>query len=95
MSLEAVIGFVNRSTPGALKGYVEDAGGGRIILYNTGDRDWHRCDVRKPEGTHYVIEKLSARDQESVRSGLFTTQEPEATLLSLLFVPAELREDGS
>ncbi len=86
--------FDNLRSPGALKGYVENLGGGRIIVHNSGDSDWHRCDVRKPDKTHYVMEKLKARDQESIRSGNFIkekeAEKPSATQLALRCKQGEL-----
>ena len=66
--------FANPTSPGALKGYVENAGGGRVIVHNASDLAWSRCDVRKPDGSHYVLGSLKAKDQESIRSGLFAKE---------------------
>ncbi len=86
--------FDNLRSPGKLKGYVENLGGGRIIVHNSGDTDWHRCDVRKPDKSHYIMEKLSARDQESIRSGNFIKEKepepPKATVLVLRCKEGEL-----
>lgn len=63
--------FANPRSPGTLKGYAEDKGGGRVDVHNTGDVTWQRCDVRKPNKTHYIMAKLKPRDSETIRSGAF------------------------
>jgi hypothetical protein len=79
--------FANPRSPGTLKGYAEDKGGGRVDIFNTGDVTWQRCDVRKPDRTHYIMAKLKPRDQETIRSGAFMAdaqeKPPDATELSL------------
>ncbi len=79
--------FANPRSPGTLKGYAENLGGGRVDVHNTGDVTWQRCDVRKPDRTHYIMSKLKPRDSESIRSGAFIKDPeqgaPPATELAL------------
>ncbi len=79
--------FANPRSPGTLKGYAEDKGGGRVDVHNTGDTTWQRCDVRKPDRSHYIMAKLKPRDSETIRSGAFITdaanKPPDATELAL------------
>ncbi len=79
--------FNNPRSPGTLKGYAENTGGGRVDIHNTGDVTWQRCDVRKPDRTHYVMSKLKPRDSDTIRSGAFVKEAeekaPEATELAL------------
>ncbi|MBS1148658.1 MAG: hypothetical protein H6Q89_356 [Myxococcaceae bacterium] len=79
--------FSNPRSPGTLKGYAENMGGGRVDIHNTGDVTWQRCDVRKPDKTHYVMAKLKPRDSETIRSGAFNkdaeAKAPDATELAL------------
>jgi hypothetical protein len=80
--------FANPHSPGALSGYVENLGGGRIIVHNMSEQTWNRCDIKKPDQTHYVMEKLRAKDQESIRSNNFikekTLDAAPATVLALV-----------
>jgi hypothetical protein len=89
--------FANPHSPGALKGYVEDLGSGRVIIHNSSDQLWTRCDVRKPDKTHYVMDKLKPHDQESVRSGNFVKANeappPAATVLALVCKQGEMHID--
>ena len=66
--------FANPQSPGTLKGYAENAGGGRVVVYNSSNKPWNRCDVRKPDGSHFVLGTLDARDQNSIRPALFTQE---------------------
>lgn len=79
--------FANPRSPGTLKGYAEDKGSGRVDIHNTGDVTWQRCDVRKPDRTHYIMAKLKPRDSETIRSGAFiadaANKPPDATELAL------------
>lgn len=78
--------FANPRSPGTLKGYAENMGSGRVDVHNTGDVTWQRCDVRKPDRTHYIMSKLKPRDSETIRSGAFVREAedkpPAATELS-------------
>lgn len=77
-----------------LKGYAENSGGGRVIVHNTSDRDWHRCNIVKPDGTHYLMDRLKAKDQDSIASGRFIKEKepdgPKATRLDLRCAQGEL-----
>ncbi len=79
--------FANPRSPGTLKGYAENMGSGRVDIHNTGDVTWQRCDVRKPDRTHYIMSKLKPRDSETIRSGAFNKEAepkaPDATELAL------------
>ena len=79
--------FANPRSGGALKGFAENMGSGRVDVHNTGDVTWQRCDVRKPDRTHYVMSKLKPRDSETIRSGAFVKEAeekaPDATELAL------------
>lgn len=79
--------FANPRSAGTLKGYAENVGSGRVDIHNTGEVTWQRCDVRKPDRTHYIMSKLKPRDSETIRSGAFIkdpeAKAPDATELSL------------
>jgi hypothetical protein len=80
---EAKFAFATPAGSGPLKGYAE-SDGSRVTVHNTGDTTWNRCDVRKPDGTHFVMGKLEARDQNSIRGGAFNKDaEPEIPITSL------------
>ncbi len=80
--------FADPHSKGRLRGYVENLGGGRIIVHNLSETAWNRCDIRKPDKSHYVMAKLKGNDEESIRSGNFIKEkelEPApATILSLV-----------
>lgn len=71
--------FADPHSGAQLKGYAENAGGGRVTVHNSSDADWHRCNLVKPDGTHYMTDQLKAKDQDSIRPGLFVKEkEPDA-----------------
>jgi hypothetical protein len=55
---------------GSLKGYARNDGGG-IVLYNQMETAWTACDVRKPDGTHYVLGTLKGHSDDSIAKGRF------------------------
>ncbi|MBK7857440.1 MAG: hypothetical protein IPJ65_02220 [Archangiaceae bacterium] len=59
---------------GTLKGYARNDGGS-IILYNQMERAWTACDVRKPDGTHYVLGTLKGHQDDSINKGRFKKEE--------------------
>lgn len=59
---------------GTLKGYARNEGGG-IILFNQMETAWTACDVRKPDGTHYVLGTLKGHNDDSVAKGRFKKEE--------------------
>lgn len=59
---------------GSLKGYARNDGGG-IILYNQMETAWTACDVRKPDGTHYVLGTLKGHSDDSIAKGRFKKEE--------------------
>ncbi|MHB8878363.1 MAG: hypothetical protein ACYC8T_32100 [Myxococcaceae bacterium] len=71
--------FANPQSPGDLKGYVENTGGGRVIVHNTSDVAWNRCDVRKVDRSHYVMGSLKARDHETIGSRNFKKEDEPST----------------
>lgn len=86
--------FADPHSGAQLKGYAENAGGGRVTVHNSGDGDWHRCNIVKPDGTHYLTDRLKAHDQDSIRPGLFVKEKeadaPAATKLDLKCAQGEL-----
>jgi hypothetical protein len=60
---------------GTLKGYATNEGGGAVLLYNQNDTAWTGCDVRKPDGTHYVLGTLKGRSSDSIAGGRFKKEE--------------------
>lgn len=89
--------FNNPRSPGDLKGYAENMGGGRVDIHNTSDVTWQRCDVRKPDRTHFVLASLKPRDKETIRSGAFVKEaeqaEPPATELAINCKQGRLKID--
>lgn len=86
--------FADPRSGAQLTGYAENAGGGRVTVHNSGDGDWHRCNVVKPDGTHYLMDRLKAHNQDSIRPGLFVKEKepdaPAATKLELRCAQGEL-----
>lgn len=89
--------FNNPRSPGGLKGYAENMGSGRVDVHNTGDVTWQRCDVKKPNGTHFLLASLKPRDKETIRSGAFVKEAeqapPPATELSLTCKQGRMKID--
>lgn len=89
--------FNNPRSPGELKGYAENMGSGRVDLHNTSDVTWQRCDIKKPNGTHFVLASLRPRDKETIRSGAFVKEAeqsaPPATELAINCKQGRLKID--
>ncbi len=71
----------------ALQGFVENGRKGGIQLHNDGPTDWTRCDLIKPDRTHFVQGTLKAHSWDSIRGGLFkppTVEEPPTVTLKCL-----------
>ena len=67
--------FDKPSAPkGTLKGYARNDGGG-VILYNQMESAWTACDVRKPDGTHYVLGTLKGHADDSIAKSRFKKEE--------------------
>ncbi len=60
-----------------LKGFAEKDGS-RVMVTNSGETPWTQCDVRKPDGSHYVMGTLKPHDRDSARGGAFV-KEPDGT----------------
>jgi hypothetical protein len=56
---------------GKLKGHAVNEGGGAVRVYNDGDASWSNCDVKKPDGSHFVMGALKGRDSDSIANGRF------------------------
>lgn len=66
---------------GKLKGHAVNEGGGRVTIYNDGDASWSNCDVKKPDGTHYVLGGLKGHDSDGIAAGRFKKEaEPKKDL---------------
>jgi hypothetical protein len=61
---------------GTLKGYARNDNG-TVILYNQMERAWTACDVKKPDGTHYVLGTLKGHEDDSINKGRFKKEERE------------------
>lgn len=59
---------------GSLKGYAKRDGSG-LFLYNQMETAWTACDVRKPDGTHYVLGTLKGHDDDSIAGNRFKKEE--------------------
>jgi hypothetical protein len=68
---EADFIFEQPSRKTALNGYAESSRKGGIILHNDGPTDWTRCDLIKPDRTHYVQGLMHARSGDTIRGSLF------------------------
>jgi hypothetical protein len=89
---EADFKFAEPSATHALAGFAE-RDGARVTVHNTGETTWTRCDVRKPDGSHYVMSALKGHDQDSIRGGAFdkdTAEKPRS--LTLTCKEGELHE---
>ena len=56
---------------GKIKGHAVNEGGGAVRVYNDGDASWSNCDVRKPDGNHYVMGQLKGRDSDGIANARF------------------------
>ncbi|MBJ6764427.1 hypothetical protein JGU66_26955 [Myxococcaceae bacterium JPH2] len=87
---EAEFLYAEPARPAALKGYAV-GDGDRVTVFNQSDKDWTQCDVRKPDGSHYVLGNLEAGDQNSIRGGLFKKDpKPGVQWLKLICAEGEL-----
>ncbi len=69
---ESTFFFAKPQAPvGKLKGYATDDGKGSVVIYNNNDTGWTTCDVKKPNGTHYVLGNLKGHDHDSIDRGRF------------------------
>jgi len=59
---------------GSLKGYAKRDGSG-LFLYNQMETAWTACDVRKPDGTHYVLGTLKGHTDDSIAGSRFKKEE--------------------
>jgi hypothetical protein len=59
---------------GSLKGYARNEGGA-IFVFNQMDSAWTACDVRKPDGSHYVLGTLKGHADDSIAKGRFRKEE--------------------
>lgn len=64
-----------QSPQGSLKGYATNEGRGGVIVHNQHDTAWTGCDVRKPDGSHYVLGTLKGRASDSIAGGRFVKEE--------------------
>lgn len=64
---------------GSLKGYAVNEGGGSVVVYNSSGSAWTRCDVKKPDRTHYVLGTLKGGTNDSIHKGRFV-KEAEAPI---------------
>ncbi|MCI0569293.1 MAG: hypothetical protein L0Y66_00935 [Myxococcaceae bacterium] len=65
----------SEGVPAELQGRVWVSGVGparRIVVHNTGDTAWRRCDVRLPSNKHYVLEGLEPDASEGIMLFRFT-----------------------
>jgi hypothetical protein len=67
--------FENPRAPGVLKGHVEHAAMGRIIINNDTGSNWNRCDAKLPNGGRYVIGTLEAHDHIRIAQSDFKKEE--------------------
>jgi hypothetical protein len=56
---------------GKIKGHAVNEGGGAVRIYNDGDASWANCDIRKPDGHHYVLGQLKGRDSDGIANARF------------------------
>lgn len=91
---EAFFKFSEPAAKHALDGFAE-ADGSRVTINNTGNTEWTRCDVRKPDGTHYVMGRLKAHDRDSARGGAFVKapEETKPRWLTLTCKEGSLRQE--
>ncbi len=59
---------------GSLKGYARRDGSG-LFLTNQMETAWTACDVRKPDGTHYVLGTLKGHSEDSIAGNRFKKEE--------------------
>lgn len=87
---EAKFSFADPSSKQPLSGYAE-RDGSRVTVHNDGNAPWSRCDVRKPDGSHYVMGTLKAHDTDSARGGAFKKEnDPGVTSLMLVCTQGQL-----
>jgi hypothetical protein len=64
-----------QSPAGSLRGYATNEGRGSVMVYNQSETAWTGCDVRKPDGTHYVLGNLKGHQSDSIDRGRFKKEE--------------------
>lgn len=60
---------------GSLKGYATNEGRGSVVVFNQNETAWTSCDVRKPDGTHFVLGNLKGHQSDSIDRGRFVKEE--------------------
>jgi hypothetical protein len=68
---------------GNLKGYAVNEGKGGVVVYNSSESAWTRCDVTKPDRTHYVLGNLKGHADDSINSGRFIKEAEAAGWVEL------------
>lgn len=72
---EAQFYFNKPNAPvGSLKGYATNEKGS-VVVFNQANSGWTACDVKKPDGTHYVLGTLKAGDNDSIDKGRFAKEQ--------------------
>jgi hypothetical protein len=60
---------------GTLKGHAAIGGLGpvqRITIYNDGNTNWNKCELRLPNNKHYMMPRLQGHDQDGIMITRFT-----------------------
>mgnify|MGYP001599882291 CR=1 FL=1 len=70
--------FAKPNAPvGKLKGHAVNEGGNSVTVYNDSDTSWSNCDVKKPDGSHFVVGNLKGRDHDGISGGRFRKEAEE------------------
>jgi hypothetical protein len=59
---------------GTLKGYAENDSGS-VTIHNKAETAWTACDVRKPDGTHYVLGTLKGHAEDGIAKRRFKKED--------------------
>jgi hypothetical protein len=71
--------FGRSSGTGTLKGRA-DGRDGRIFVSNDSEENWSNCEIRKPDGTRFMMGTLKAHDTDGIANGRFKTPDNELVL---------------
>ena len=56
---------------------------GRILLFNDGNLDWHRCVLRQPDGSQYFQGRLDGHSDDGIMPGRFNKDGPPLTEVAI------------
>lgn len=76
---QATFVFGNAPSTGSLKGRAEERSG-RTFLFNDSDLDWSNCEVRRSDGSSFLLGTLKAHESDGTANGRFKAPEVDLML---------------